>query len=60
MPDIEPKTIDIPTAGARYFGLSRGASYRAARRGDIPTIRIGRKFRVPVAAMERKLESAGL
>jgi hypothetical protein len=59
MPDTEPKTIDIPTAGQRYFGLSRGASYRAARRGDIPTIRIGRKFRVPVVAMERKLESVG-
>lgn len=52
------KTISIPEAGSLYFGLSRNGSYDAARRGDIPTIRIGRKFRVPVAAMERKLDSA--
>jgi excisionase family DNA binding protein len=41
------------------LGLSRNASYEAARRGDIPTIRIGRLLRVPKAAFERLLDQAG-
>jgi excisionase family DNA binding protein len=53
------KTITVPEAGREYFGLSRNASYEAARRGEIPTIRIGRLLRVPVVALERKLEEAG-
>src|SRR6516225_8216663 len=32
------KTITI--GGRRYFNLSRGGSYEAAKRGEIPTIRI--------------------
>jgi hypothetical protein len=51
-------TISVPEAGARYFGLSRNASYDAAARGEIPTIRVGRLKRVPVRAMERKLDQA--
>ncbi len=54
----QPKTLTVPEAGRRYFDLGRNASYEAARRGDIPTIRIGRLLRVPVVAMERKLERA--
>jgi Helix-turn-helix domain len=54
----EPKTLSVPEAGARYFGLSRNASYEAAKRGDIPTIRIGKLLRVPVRAMERMLDEA--
>ena len=52
----EPKTISVPEAGRIYYDLSRNGSYEAARRGEIPTIRVGRLLRVPVAAMERKLE----
>jgi hypothetical protein len=50
------KTISVPEAGRRYFGLSRGGSYEAAARGDLPTIRIGRLLRVPVKAMELLLD----
>jgi hypothetical protein len=56
---VAPKTISVPQAGREYFGLGRKASYEAARRGDIPTIKIGRLKRVPVGAMERKLEAVG-
>lgn len=52
-----PLTVDVPTAGRRYLGLSRGASYAAAERGEIPTIRVGRLLRVPVKAMEELLNS---
>jgi len=51
-------TITVPEAGKRYLGLSRGASYAAADRGDIPTIRIGRLLRVPVRAMESLMDQA--
>jgi hypothetical protein len=54
----DEKTISVPEAGKRYFGLSRNGSYDAAERGDIPTIQVGRLLRVPVIAMERKLETA--
>jgi hypothetical protein len=54
--DDPPKTLSVPTAGARYFGLSRNGSYAAAARGDIPTIRIGRRVRVPVRALEQMLD----
>jgi hypothetical protein len=54
----EPKTLTVPEAGRLYFSLGRNASYDAARRGDIPTIRIGRLLRVPIAAMEARLTVA--
>jgi excisionase family DNA binding protein len=54
--DNKPLTMTVPEAGKKYFGLSRDGSYRAAERGEIPTIRIGRLLRVPVRAMERLLD----
>jgi hypothetical protein len=57
-PEALPKTMAVPEAGRLYFNLGRNASYAAAARGDIPTIRIGRLLRVPVVAMERKLEAS--
>jgi hypothetical protein len=55
---VEPKTVSVPDAGREYFGLSRNASYAAAERGDIPTIRIGRLLRVPVRILEKMLDEA--
>ena len=54
----QPKTISVPEAGRIFYGIGRDASYQAAARGDIPVIQVGRLKRVPVAAMERKLEQA--
>ncbi len=51
-------TLTIPVAGKKYFGLGRSASYEAARRGEIPTVKIGRKKLASVAAIERKLVEA--
>ena len=53
-----PITLSVPEAGRRYFGLCRNGAYDAAKRGDIPTIRIGRLLRVPVRALERMLDRA--
>jgi hypothetical protein len=55
----KPITMSVPAAGRRYFDLSKNASYDAAARGEIPTIRIGRLLRVPVRAMEAMIDRAG-
>jgi len=51
-------TISVEEAGRDYFGLCRAASFQAAREGRIPTIRIGKRILVPVAALEKKLQGA--
>jgi hypothetical protein len=48
---------DVPEAGA-MLGLNKNAAYAAAKRGDFPTIRIGKLIRVPKAAFHQMLESA--
>jgi excisionase family DNA binding protein len=53
-----PITLTVPEAGRRYFGLSRNAAYDAAKRGDLPVVRVGKLLRVPVRALERMLERA--
>ena len=50
-PEEEP-TISVPRAGA-LLGLGRSAAYAAADAGQLPTLRIGRKLRVPTAALRR-------
>lgn len=50
--DTERLVITVPEAGRR-LGLGRNASYEAARRGQIPTIKIGKLIRVPVKRFER-------
>jgi hypothetical protein len=55
----ERKTMTVPEAGKHYYDLERDASYAAAKRGDILTMRIGRMLRVPIAAMDRKLDQVG-
>lgn len=49
------KVMSVPEAG-KLLGLCRNSAYRAAERGEIPTLRIGRKLLVPVAAFERLLQ----
>jgi len=41
-------TISVPEAGLLLCGYKRDASYQAAARGEIPTLRIGRRILVPV------------
>ena len=43
-------TVSIEEA-ARLLGLGRSAAYEAARRGELPTRRLGRRLLVPVPAL---------
>lgn len=48
LPEIrERATLTVVEAG-RVLGLGRDAAYRAAKTGEIPTIRAGRLLVVPV------------
>lgn len=55
----EAKTISVPEAGRRYFNLGKNASYDAAKRGELPVIKIGSRLRVPVSKLDQMLEEAG-
>lgn len=44
---------------AKKLGIGRNQGYDAARRGEIPTIKIGKRLLVPVVALEAKLANAG-
>jgi hypothetical protein len=48
-------TVSVPEAGKVFYGLARNAAYDAAKRGDIPTISIGKIKRVPVAPIAERL-----
>lgn len=52
-PDQQP-TVTVEEAGT-LLGISRGSAYEAARSGDLPTIRIGRRLMVPTAALRKML-----
>jgi excisionase family DNA binding protein len=47
-------TLTVEEAAAT-LGISRAFAYEAVRRGDIPSIRIGRRVLVPQAALARLL-----
>jgi excisionase family DNA binding protein len=44
---------------AKRFRIGRNQAYRAARRGEIPVIRIGRRSVIPRAALDRLLDPKG-
>ena len=43
---------------AKKLGIGRNNAYEAAHCGQIPTIRIGKRFLVPIAALEATLLNA--
>lgn len=53
---VEVLTITISEA-ARRLGLSRNSAYQAAKKGELPVLRIGRRLLVSVFALEQLLGS---
>lgn len=53
----ECRTTTIPKA-AVALGIGKNQAYEAAHRGEIPTIKIGKRLLVPLAALERMLQGA--
>ena len=54
-----PLTISVEDA-ARLLGISRGLAYEAARRGDLPVIRLGRRMLVPRARLLELVGASGM
>jgi excisionase family DNA binding protein len=52
------QTLSIPET-AKALGIGRSAAYEAARNGEIPTVKIGKRILVPTVALERMLDEAG-
>ena len=53
IPDPEDSPfVNVPQA-AKLLGVGRESAYRAVKSGEIPSIRIGKKIRIPVAALRR-------
>jgi len=55
---MEKQTVTIKEA-AQQLGLGHNAIYRAAKNGQIPSIRIGNRILVPKAVMQRLLADPG-
>ena len=55
--EVQKKTITIVEA-AKILGIGRNHAYAAARRGDIPIIKIGKRILVPRLALERMLQGS--
>ena len=47
-------TMTVPEAAAK-LGIARNQGYEAVKRGEIPSIRIGRRVLVPLVAFGRLL-----
>jgi len=55
---IHRLTMSVEEA-AIALGISRTFAYEAVARGEIPCVRIGKRILVPIAGLNRLLESAG-
>jgi excisionase family DNA binding protein len=53
---IQGRRVVTLGEAAKILRISRGSAYEAAKRREIPTIRIGRRLLVPAAALERMLD----
>ena len=55
IPDPHKSPVLTIEEVAPLLGIGRSAAYEAARRGQLPTIRLGRRLLVPTMALLRQL-----
>jgi excisionase family DNA binding protein len=55
---VENRLVFTVEEAAGLLGISRSFAYEAVQRGEIPSMRIGRRILVPKAALERFLASS--
>ena len=56
--DDKRATLTVEEA-AELLGIGRSNAYQSVRDGSIPSIRLGKRIVVPVAALERLLNNGG-
>jgi excisionase family DNA binding protein len=52
-----PLLIGVPEA-ARRLGIGRDATWRLVHQGQLPHLRIGRRYVIPIRALEAWVEQA--
>ncbi len=57
--NVHSSSIYQPAELAKMLSVSRQTVYKGLRDGTIPSIRLGRRFVIPKAAIEKWLESGG-
>ena len=55
--NVTKLAITVSEAACR-LGIGRNSAYEAVRRGEIPTIRIGKRILVPISALDRLLDGS--
>lgn len=53
--DLRSRTVISVESAGHVLGISRSTAYQAARTGELPTLRLGRKLVVPTARLLRML-----
>jgi excisionase family DNA binding protein len=56
---LERRTYSVEEAG-KLLGIGRNPAYEAAKRGQIPVIRVGKRVLIPKAALDRLLAGEDL
>lgn len=56
---MEERLVYTVEEAAKLLGISRSFAYEAVQKGDIPSMRIGRRILVPKSRLERYLSEAG-
>jgi len=49
--------ISIPEA-AKLLGLSRNFTYELVKRGELPSIKFGKRKLIPIIALEKRVQEA--
>ena len=55
----ESRLVYTVEEAGKLLGIGRSAAYEAARTGELPVIRIGRRWLVSKQALDRMLSEAG-
>jgi excisionase family DNA binding protein len=55
---MRPQRLMMTVEAGEVLGISRSLAYELVRRGEIPSLRLGRRIVVPVHALE--ISSSGL
>jgi excisionase family DNA binding protein len=51
-------TMSLYPEAAKALGISRTTAYKFAKDGTLPTIKLGSRILVPIAALNKLLEAA--
>jgi excisionase family DNA binding protein len=57
--DVQDRLTLTVTEAARVLGISRALAYELVARGELPSLRLGRRLVVPRKAVDALLEGGG-